>query len=340
MTKRIRAYAITKQGGKFEQFDFDPGPLGSDRVEVAVKYCGICHSDLSMAKNEWGMTTYPFVPGHEVIGTVTAVGDRVTTLKPGQTVGVGWYSGSCLSCRQCLSGDHNLCLTAEPTIIGRHGGFADRIRCQATWVFPLPAGLDVAKAGPLFCAGITVFNPLVQFDIHPTERVGVIGIGGLGHLALKFLRAWGCEVVAFSSSDSKRDEILKLGAHRVINSRDEAQLKAAFGSFDMILNTTNAAMNWQLYVDCLAPKGRLHTVGAVPEPIGMAAFPMILGQKSLSGSPLGSPATTLKMLDFCTRHQIAPITETFPLSKVNEAFAHLESGKARYRIVLVNDLPA
>jgi alcohol/geraniol dehydrogenase (NADP+) len=340
MSKQIRAYALTKQGGAFERFDFDPGPLREDRVEVAVRYCGVCHSDLSMAKNEWGMTAYPFVPGHEVVGTITAVGDHVTTLKPGQTVGVGWFSGSCLKCRQCMSGDQNLCLTAEQTIVGRHGGFADRIRCQAAWVLPLPAGMDEAKAGPLFCGGVTVFNPLVQFGIRPTDRVGVIGIGGLGHLALKFLRAWGCEVVAFTSSESKRDEAMKLGAHRVIISRDDSQLNAAKGSFDMILNTTGASLNWQLYVECLVPRGRLHTVGAVPEPISLAAFPLILGQKSLSGSPLGSPVTAEKMLEFCSRHQIAPVTETFPLSKINEAFKHLESGKARYRIVLANDLPA
>jgi uncharacterized zinc-type alcohol dehydrogenase-like protein len=340
MSEAIRAYATKKAGGALERYDFSPGPLGADRVEVAVQYCGLCHSDLSMVKNEWGMTQYPFVPGHEVIGTVAAVGAAVTTVKPGQTVGVGWFSGSCLHCRQCMSGDHNLCPTGEQTIIGRPGGFADRIRCQETWAIPLPAGLDVAKAGPLFCGGVTVFNPLVQFDIRPTDRVGVIGIGGLGHLALQFLRAWGCEVVAFSSSDSKREEAMKLGAHRVINSRDTAQLTAARGTLALVLNTTNASLNWPLYIDCLAPRGRLHTVGVISEPVGLAAFPMIAGQKSFSGSPLGSPVTTAKMLEFSARHRIAPVTEMFPLSKVNEALAHLEAGKARFRIVLVNDLAA
>lgn len=337
MTQPIRAYAVTKPGGKFERYDFDPGPLGADRVEVAVEYCGICHSDLSMVRNEWGMTTYPLVPGHEVVGTITAVGPLVKTLKPGQRVGVGWYSASCLTCHQCLAGDQNLCLTAEATIIGRAGGFADRVRCQAAWVLPLPAEVDAAVAGPLFCAGITVFNPLVQLDVHPTDRVGVIGIGGLGHLALQFVRAWGCEVVAFSSSDGKKDEALKLGAHRVINSRNEDQLRAARGSFDLILNTTNAGLNWPLYLDCLAPRGRLHTVGAVEGPISLPAFPLILGQKSLSGSPLGSPVTAAKMLEFCARHRIAPVAETFPMSKVNEAMEHLAAGKARYRVVLAND---
>lgn len=338
MTQPIRAYALKKKGGRFERFDFDPGPLGVDRVEVAVQYCGICHSDLSMAKNDWGMTAYPFVAGHEVIGTVTAVGERVTTLKPGQTVGVGWYSGSCLMCRQCLSGDQNLCPTAEATIVKRYGGFADRVRCQAAWALPLPEGLDLAKAGPLFCGGATVFNPLLQFDVRPTHRVGVIGIGGLGHLAVQFLRAWGCEVAAFSSTDSKRDEILQLGAHRVINSRDESQLKAVRGAFDLVLNTANADLNWGLYLDCLAPRGRLHTVGAVPKPISVSAFSLLMGQKEVSGSPLGGIVAITTMLDFCARHQIAPVTETYPLSAINEAFEHLQAGKARYRIVLANDL--
>lgn len=337
MADKIRAYANQSATSPFERFDFDPGPLGDDRVEIGVEYCGLCHSDFSMARNEWGFTQYPFVPGHEVVGRVTAVGARVTTLKVGQRVGLGWFAGSCHSCRQCLGGDQNLCGTAEQTIVFRHGGFADRVRCQATWAIPFPEGLDPSKAGPLFCGGLTVFNPLLQFNIRPTDRVGVIGIGGLGHMALKFLRAWGCEVVAFSSSAAKTNEALQLGAHRVINSRDDQQLAAAKGTFQMILNTTNVTLNWPAYLDCLAPKGRLHTVGAVAEPIALPAFPLLLGQKTLSGSPLGSPATVLDMLAFCERHQILPVTETFPLSEINAAFKHLESGQARYRVVLQND---
>jgi uncharacterized zinc-type alcohol dehydrogenase-like protein len=336
----IRAYAATQPKGPLARYDFDPGPLGDDQVEVAVTHCGICHSDLSMLDNEWGMTNYPLVPGHEAVGTVVAVGPHVKTHTVGQTVGVGWYSGSCMGCRQCMSGDHNLCPTAEQTIVGRPGGFADRVRAQAAWAVPLPAGLDPAAAGPLFCGGVTVFNPIVQFDVRPTHRVGVIGIGGLGHLALQFLNKWGCEVTAFSSSAGKADEVKKLGAHRVVNSRDDDAMKKEAGRFDFILNTVNVKLNWQAYIDALAPRGRLHTVGAVAEPIALAAFPLIVGQKSLSGSPLGSPATTATMLEFCVRHGIAPVTERFPLSKVNDALAHLRAGKARYRIVLENDLAA
>jgi len=334
----IKAYAATAPKSPLQPFEYEPGPLGDDQVDVAVSYCGICHSDLSMIENEWGMTAYPLVAGHEVIGAVTAVGDHVKNLKVGQTVGVGWYSGSCMSCQQCMSGDHNLCATAEATIIHRHGGFATSVRALSSWVVPLPEGIDAAKAGPLFCGGITVFNPILQFGIKPTDRVGVIGIGGLGHMALKFLHAWGCDVVAFTSSDSKREEALQLGANRVVNSRNPDDLNKLAGSLNFILSTVNVSLDWQTLIGALAPKGRLHTVGAVAEPVSLAAFPMLVGQRSFSGSPLGSPATTATMLEFAARHGIAPTTEHFPMSKINDALEHLKSGQARYRIVLENDL--
>ena len=334
----IKAYAATAAGKPLEPFEFDPGALGDEQVEIAVSHCGMCHSDLSMWENGWGFTAYPFVPGHEVVGTIVAAGDHVKKVKVGQRVGLGWYSQSCMACPQCLSGDHNLCATVEGTIVHRHGGFADRVRCHWAWAAVLPEGLDPAKAGPLFCGGITVFNPLVQFGVQPTDRVGVVGIGGLGHLALKFLRAWGCEVTAFTSSESKREEALGLGAHHVINSRDSAQLGKIAGSLNFILSTVNATMDWQALIGALAPRGRLHTVGAIAEPVSLAAFPLLAGQKSFSGSPLGSPATTQTMLEFCARHSIAPTAEFFPMSRVNDAFEHLHAGKARYRIILENDL--
>ncbi len=334
----IKALAAFGAKQALQPFEYNPGPLGSEQVEIAVESCGLCHSDLSMLDNDWGMTTYPFVPGHEIIGRVVALGEHTKRVKIGDRVGLGWFSGSCGECAQCLSGNQNLCLKVEATIIGRHGGFATRVRAQWTWCNPLPEGVDAGKAGPLLCGGITVFNPIVQFGIKPTDSVAVIGIGGLGHMALKFLRAWGCDVTAFTTSDSKREEALRLGAHRTLNSRNADELAKAVGSFDFILNTANADLDWNTYIAALKPKGRLHTVGAVPSPIALGAFPMILGQKSLSGSPLGSPATTDSMLQFSARHGIAPTTETFPMSRVNDALEHLRSGKARYRIVLTNDL--
>lgn len=338
MTTPIQALAAFGAKQSLQPFEYTPPQLGPDHVEVAVESCGLCHSDLSMLDNDWGGSSYPFVPGHEVVGRVVALGSHTKRLQLGDRVGLGWFSSSCGCCSHCLSGDQNLCLTAEGTIVGRHGGFATRVRAHWSWLTPLPDGIDPAAAGPLFCGGITVFNPIVQCGVLPTDRVGVIGIGGLGHLALKFLRAWGCEVVAFTSSESKRSEALELGAHRTLNSRDAGELAEAAGSLDFILNTTNVSLDWGAYMAALKPRGRLHTVGAVADPIALGAFALIQGQKSLSGSPLGSPATVATMLDFAARHGIAPTIETFPMSRANEALEHLRSGKARYRVVLNQDL--
>ncbi len=338
MSDKIRSYAATAAKGKLERFDYDPGVLKDDEVEIAVQYCGICHSDLSMLDNEWGMSSYPFVPGHEVTGKIVSVGKAVTARKVGDIVGMGWFSGNCQSCYQCVKGDQNLCKNVEQTIVGRYGGFADRVRCNWLWATPLPAGIDVAKAGPLFCGGITVFNPIIQAGVLPTDRVGVIGIGGLGHMALQFLSKWGCHVVAFTSTDSKRDEAMQLGATEVVNSRDSEQMKKLAGSLDFVLSTVNVPLDWDAIIETLAPKGRLHFVGAVLEPVPVQVFSLMVAQKSIAGSPLGSPSTTSLMIDFAARHKIAPVTEFYPMSKVNEALDHVRSGKARYRVVLQNDL--
>lgn len=330
----IKAYAASKAGGVLEPFEYEPGPLNRNDVELDVEFCGICHSDLSMLDNDWGNTTYPFVPGHEVVGTIRAVGEGVTHRQIGERVGLGWNSGFCGICSACMTGDHNMCSSSEDTIIGRHGGFAEQVRAQAAAVVPLPDRLDVASAGPLFCGGITVFNPMVQFNLMPTARVGVIGIGGLGHMALQFLRAWGCEVIAFTTNDAKRTEALEMGAHSTINTRDDEALAAEKGRFDFILSTVNVKLNWNAYLAALKPRGRLHLVGVTLEPMDLAALPLIGGQRSISGSPIGSPAVIAQMLEFAARHEIRPIIEIFPMSEVNEALARLRSGKARYRIVL------
>lgn len=337
MSNKIQAYAANEAAGKFAPFEFDAGDLGREQVEIKVTHCGICHSDLSMLKNEWMMTQYPFVGGHEAVGEVVALGENTKGLAIGDKVGLGWNSETCMHCDQCISGFHINCPNLEATIVARHGGFADRVRCHWAWAEKLPEGMDASKAGPLFCGGITVFNPFVQNDIKPTDKVGIVGIGGLGHLAVQFADKWGCEVTAFSTSPDKADEAKKMGADYLVDTRSESELEKLAGKFDMILTTSNQPLNWNAYFSALAPKGKLHVVGAVLEPIPVSSFGLISHQKSITGTATGSPDVVRNMLEFCVRHNIEAVTEDFKMSEINEAFDHLENGKPRYRIVLNSD---
>ncbi|MCY4044299.1 MAG: NAD(P)-dependent alcohol dehydrogenase [Cellvibrionales bacterium] len=333
----VKAYASHQPKGGLTPFDYELPDIKSDEVDIAVKYCGICHSDMDMVNNDWGITEYPIVPGHEVVGVVSQVGCDVQGLEEGQWVGLGWHAYFCNHCHYCNVGDHNLCSEAQGTIVSHHGGFADTVRAQATSVVPIPDGMDYAVIPPLFCAGITVYNPMVQFDIKPTEKVGVVGIGGLGHIALQFLHAWGCEVTAFTTSDDKKQEALKMGAHHTLNTRSETDFEKAAGSFDYILITTNASLDWNAYLNLLAPKGRLHFVGVVPTPLDLSLQPILFKQLSVSSSPVGSPATIKRMLEFAHQHNIKPMVETYPFSEVNQAMDKMASGDVRYRIVLSHE---
>jgi len=271
----VQAFALKEANGKIEPFTYELESLGEDDIDIEVKYAGICHSDLSMVNNEWGMTQYPFVGGHEIAGIVKAIGSRVTHVAVGDRVGLGWDSGYCNTCNSCTAGDHNLCGSKESTILGRHGGFGNLVRAKGISVFKVPDALDLADVGPLFCGGITVFNPLFQFNITPLSKIGVIGIGGLGHLAVQFARAWGCHVTAFSSNPAKKDEILKMGAHDILNSRDPEAFKDHAGEYDLIMSTVNVSLDWNAYMTLLAPKGRLHFVGGVTKPLDLNLFPML-----------------------------------------------------------------
>jgi uncharacterized zinc-type alcohol dehydrogenase-like protein len=333
----FNAYAALRPGAPLEPFSFNPGPLSPEEVEIKVTHCGLCHSDISMLDNEWGMSMFPLVPGHEAVGTVVALGEEARGLKIGQRVGVGWVASSCLSCPDCLSGHQNLCRYGHGTIVGRNGGFADRLRVQWTWARPLPDALDGTRAGPLLCGGVTVFTPFLSYDVLSTARVGVIGIGGLGHMALQFANKWGCEVHAFTTSDGKEAEARQLGAHFVHNTKREGALKSIARSLDLLLSTVNVPLDIPGLLETLAPLGRLHVVGVSLKPMEVPAFGLIAGQKSVSGSPVGSPTAIDQMLAFSARHSVAPIVEFFPMSKVNDALERLRSGKARYRIVLIND---
>jgi uncharacterized zinc-type alcohol dehydrogenase-like protein len=333
---RVKAWVATAAKQKMVLQDVDLGPLGTEEVEVAVEHCGLCHSDVSVLNNEWGISQYPAILGHEVVGRVTAVGAAAKGAAVGRQVGVGWTAASCMHCRQCLSGDQHLCAQAQMTIVGHRGGFAARVRCHWAWAVPLPEGLNYADAGPLLCGGVTVFHPLVLFA-RPTSRVGIVGIGGLGHMAVKFAAAYGCDVTAFTSSESKFAEARGFGAGHVVSSRDSAAIKKLAGTFDLLIVTVNVPLDWDALIGTLAPNGRMHLVGAVTEPIPVAVFPLILGQRSISASPTGSPVDIATMLDYAARHRVAPQTEHFPMSRVNDAFQRLEAGKARYRIVLDAD---
>jgi uncharacterized zinc-type alcohol dehydrogenase-like protein len=233
-----------------------------------------------------------------------------------------------------MGGNQQLCPQQIPMILGHQGGFANKVRAHWEWVLPLPDTLDPASAGPLLCGGVTVFNPLLLANVKPTDRVGIVGIGGLGHMAVKFANAWGCEVTAFTSTPAKFEEAKNFGAHHAASSTDSVAIQKLAQSLDFLLVTANVPLDWSALINTLGARSRLHVVGAVLEPIPVAAFSLIMGDRCVSGSAIGSHNTIATMLAFAARHQISPQVEYFPMSKVNEALAHLASGKARYRIVL------
>src|SRR6516225_5054868 len=265
----IDAWVATSAKGKLVRQQVELGALGAEEVEVQVEHCGLCHSDISVLNNDWGYSQFPAVLGHEAVGRVVEVGPAAKGLKVGQRVGIGWTAGSCMHCRQCMSGYQNLCLQATFTIVGHKGAFASRVRSHWAWAIPLPEDINVAESGPLLCGGMTVFNPLAMYA-EPTSRVGIVGIGGLGHMAVKFAAAFGCDVTAFTSSESKFDEARGFGAHHVVSSRDPGALEKLAGTFDLLLVTVNVPLDWDALIASLAPNGRLHIVGFVLEliPVG------------------------------------------------------------------------
>ena len=327
----ITVWQASEAGAKLQAAERPLLEPAANELVLEVLHCGLCHSDLSMLNNHWGITSYPLIPGHEVVGRVVSVGSAVNPDVIGELRGLGWISGSCCHCIQCLGGTGNLCASLEATIVGRQGGFASHVTAHQDWAIPLPEGIDPGVAGPLFCAGITVFSPLIDEAVSPTAHVAVIGIGGLGHIALQFARAWGCEVTAITTNLSKTEEAKRFGAHQV-ESID--QLSNLAGKFDLIINTVNHSLDWAAVMASLAPLGRLHQLGAVIEPIQVGAFDLIMARRSITGSPTSSPASLLKMVDFCVRHNIRPQVEHLPINRVNEAVERLKRGDVRYRFVL------
>ncbi|MBN9617672.1 MAG: alcohol dehydrogenase [Acidobacteriales bacterium 59-55] len=332
----IHGLAAHAAGAHLLPYKYDPGELQADEIEIKISHCGVCHSDIHLIDNDFGYSKYPFIPGHEIVGTVVAVGSHVLDRTTGERVGVGWQSDSCGICEWCRQGDEHLCAKAQPTCVGRNGGYADRIRVNSRFAIPVPAVLDSENVAPLLCAGVTVYSPLRNHGVRPSSRVGVIGIGGLGHLGVQFARAFGAEVTAFSTSKDKEAEARELGAHHFLNTRDTGALKKVAGSFDFLLSTVSADQDWQGYINALRPKGVLCVVGIAPSPLQIQAFSLIGGQRAVSGSPSGSPRDLHEMLDIAARHGVKAITERFAMSKANDAVARVKKNQVRYRAVLAN----
>lgn len=331
---KVQAYAVMSPKSELVPFEYDAQPINPQEVEVRVQYCGVCHSDLAMIDNDWGMSQYPLVPGHEVIGEITAVGAQVKDLQVGQKVGVGWQSGSCHICRYCHRGKEHLCVNQpEYTIVGRYGGWADSVRVQADFAVPIPDKLDPAIAGPLMCAGTTVWTPMMHYGVRPGMKTAVLGVGGLGHLAVQFLAKFGTDVTAISTSHDKEAEARKLGASDFIATRGTDELAQATKRFDFIISTVSADVDWSQYINALAPEGRLCIVGIPESELKIPAFPM-LSERSLSGGSSGAPGDTASMLEFCAKHGVVPMCEQFDMKDINQAVERVRSGKVRYRAVL------
>ena len=332
----IHGLAVHAAGAELLPFRYEPGELKPQEVEIRISHCGVCHSDLHLISNDWGISQYPFIPGHEIIGTVAAIGNEVQTIEIAQRVGVGWQSNSCGQCEWCTQGLENLCPSSEATCVHRHGGYADRVRVNARFVIPIPNALASQNAAPLLCGGITVYSPMRSHNVTPSSRVGIVGIGGLGHMALQFARVFGAEVTAFSSSASKEEEARALGAHHFVNTRESKAMRAVAGTFDFILTTINANQDWMAYIQALRPAGTLCFVGVPPAPITVHAFPLISGIRTITGSPIGSPHRLREMIDVAARHNVKAQIESFPMAKANEAIEKVKKNKVRYRAVLAN----
>ncbi len=332
----IQGLAAHAAGAELLPFRYDPGDLGLQEVEIGITHCGICHSDLHLISNDWGISQYPFIPGHEIIGTITDAGSHVKSLKVGQRVGLGWQSNSCGECEWCSRGLENLCPSMEATCVHRNGGYANNVRANARFVMRIPDELSSEHAAPLLCGGITVYSPLRDHGVNPSSRVGIVGIGGLGHIAIQFARVFGAEVTAFSTSTGKEEEARALGAHHFVHSRESKSMKEVAGSLDFILNTANADQDWNVYIQALRPTGTLCFVGVPPSPVSLQAFPLISGIRAVTGSPIGSPQKMREMLDVAARHGVKATTEAFVMARANEAIEKVKKNKVRYRAVLAN----
>ncbi len=299
-----------------------------------MTHCGICHSDVHLIDNDWGISKFPLVPGHEVVGEVIELGNRATHLKIGIRVGVGWQAGSCMKCEWCRRGDENLCSESRATCVGNYGGYGEEIQVDSRFAFPIPNRLSSEGAAPLLCGGVTVFSPLHRFNVGKGVKVGILGIGGLGHLAVQFSAALGAEVTAFSSNPEKEWEVKEMGARQFVVISNKNQMKKAEQSLDFLLSTVNVGLDWEAYLNLVKKRGTLCFVGAVPGMIQFPVFSLIVGERNVSGSVIGSRRMIKMVLNFAAKHQIESKSEVIELKHVNEAIRKVRQRKARYRIVL------
>jgi uncharacterized zinc-type alcohol dehydrogenase-like protein len=335
-TTQITGYAAKAVNQPLERITYDPPPLGEHDVRVAVTHCGVCHTDIHAIENYYNVVTYPLVPGHEIVGMVTETGKSVTEVKAGQRVGIGWQGRSCGKCEWCLRGEEQLCLKIVPDAVWTpYGGFSTFVMADSRFVYPLPEGMRSEVGAVLMCAGIATFNPLRKYRLQAAQKLGVVGVGGLGHLAIQFAKALGYKVTAISSSPQKKEEALAFGAQEFIHIKDTTALIDHEFAFDLILITASSNLPWVDIIDMAKKRGTLILVG-FPD-VNFNSTDLVAHDLTLTSSFVGNRATMGEMLAFAQEHAIRPTIEQMPMSKVNEALQRVKENKAHYRIVLVND---
>lgn len=340
--KTVKAYGTDAANQPLHEMEITRRALRDTDVEIEMLYCGICHSDLHTIHNDWGSTAYPVVPGHEMIGRVSQVGKNVSKFQIGDLAGIGCIVDSCGECQECHRGEEQFCekgyvlsFNGPDKILGgtTYGGFAKTYVCQEDYVVKVPPFENLATAAPLLCAGITVYSPLKHWGASKGKEIGIVGIGGLGHMAIQIAKAMGANVTVFTTSPSKREDALKLGADRVVLSKERAEMKAC-PKLDMILDTVSAVHNVNMYLNKLKTDGSLVLVGLPAEPLSVGAFNLITNRKSFSGSNIGGIRETQEVLDFCYKHQIVSQCEVIRMEEVNKAFERLEKNDVKYRFVI------
>lgn len=338
-----RAYATHGPTDELKPFDFERRAVGEHDVLIEILYCGVCHSDIHQARNEWDNSTYPMVPGHEIVGRVTQVGPAVTKFKEGDMAGVGCFVDSCRECRNCRDGEEQFCERQAASTYNStetdgqtptYGGYSSQIVVDENYTLKIPEGLDPAGAAPLLCAGITTYSPLRQYNVGEGQQVGVVGLGGLGHMAVKLARSMGAEVTVFSTSPSKEADAQRLGAQNFVVTKDPANLEPLAGKFDFILDAVSAPHDPNLYLNLLRRDGVMALVGAPEKPLEVSAFALIMGRRKLAGSLIGGIRETQEMLDYCAQHGITSDVEVIPIQRINEAYERTIKGDVRYRFVI------